>query len=817
MEILYILLVIVIIVMIASLRRRLLERMDGLEKEIGRLRKDLQRIPGPAQTPVQTPVQTSAQPAPAQPNAPKETETYTPPSSVTQPHNFQRPPVIESPSPSGPGHLPAPSVTERAENIGQHSNTEHPSAIVQTPDSPLAASPQQPARLNPPAPPKPGFFEKYPDLEKFIGENLVSKIGIAILVLAIGFFVKYAIDNGWIGAVGRICIGLLCGGILVGLAHFLRNNYKAFSSVLVGGGLAVFYFTIALAYHEYHQLGQTAAFIVMLVITSFAVILSLLYDRQELAIIALAGGFLSPFLASNGSGNYKVLFIYLLILNTGLLAIAYRKSWRLLNILAFGLTSILFASWLFTLPDKTPDSTYLGGFLFATVFYVLFFVVNILHNIRERKKFIASDFGILLVNTCFYFGLGLYMISAMHETRWQGLFSACMGVFNLTTTYFLFRRKSVDTNILYLLIGITLTFISMTAPIQLHGHYITLFWASESVLLYWLARKSGIRIISYSARIVWTAMLISLFMDWFKVYGYEDTLLPIVFNKGLMTSLYAAICCFALFYLQPPGAIRQTALITGCCLFLIGGMLEIQHQFRYYYPRTDIYVLYASLYGFAWIVAISYAAARWQLFSRQTYTAWLLPLGILTYLVLFPDTYSIQTSLLPATRASHFWAHWASALLIGYMIYRQIGAWRKKQAAQNIPPGIFYTLICGTIVAFLSIEVLHIVNQCSYPGTKDFDRIADVYVRTGLPILWGIASFVFMWLGMRNKVKELRIVSLAIFSITLLKLFLYDIRNIPIAGKIAAFFCLGVLLLVVSFMYQRLKKIIIEDEEKKNI
>lgn len=97
--------------------------------------------------------------------------------------------------------------------------------------------------------PKPSFFERNPDLEKFIGENLVSKIGIAILVLAIGFFVKFAIDSDWIGPVGRVGIGLLAGGILVFLAHRLRTNYKAFSSVLVGGGLAVFYFTITLAYH----------------------------------------------------------------------------------------------------------------------------------------------------------------------------------------------------------------------------------------------------------------------------------------------------------------------------------------------------------------------------------------------------------------------------------------------------------------------------------------------------------------------------------------------------------------------------------------
>jgi uncharacterized membrane protein len=72
-----------------------------------------------------------------------------------------------------------------------------------------------------------------------------------------------------------------------------------------------------------------------------------------------------------------------------------------------------------------------------------------------------------------------------------------------------------------------------------------------------------------------------------------------------------------------------------------------------------------------------------------------------------------------------------------------------------------------------------------------------------------------MWMGMHYKFKPLRIFSLTLFSVTLLKLFLFDIRNIPVAGKIAAFFCLGVLLLVVSFMYQRLKKIIIEDEEKK--
>jgi len=55
--------------------------------------------------------------------------------------------------------------------------------------------------------------------------------------------------------------------------------------------------------------------------------------------------------------------------------------------------------------------------------------------------------------------------------------------------------------------------------------------------------------------------------------------------------------------------------------------------------------------------------------------------------------------------------------------------------------------------------------------------------------------------------------SLILLSITLLKLFIYDIRGISEGGKIAAFIGLGVLLLTVSFMYQKVKDLILNDEK----
>ncbi len=66
---------------------------------------------------------------------------------------------------------------------------------------------------------------------------------------------------------------------------------------------------------------------------------------------------------------------------------------------------------------------------------------------------------------------------------------------------------------------------------------------------------------------------------------------------------------------------------------------------------------------------------------------------------------------------------------------------------------------------------------------------------------------------MKYSYKPLRISALVLFGITLVKLFMFDIRDIAPGGKILAFILLGALLLIISFMYQRLKKIIIDDSK----
>lgn len=795
---------IVIIILIVNQKKSIVEETQHLREDIRSLREQLSRMDLSSRSATASEVKKeTSKPADTSYKRPLEETMFVVPETTTIPHIQE---ILGE--------------EDKSEMLLSKDKEKEPVAIT---EQTLRKSNVAPP-LPPPAP-KPGFFERHPDLEKFIGENLVSKIGIAILVLAIGFFVKYAIDNNWIGAAGRVAIGILCGGILIGIAHRLRKNYHAFSSVLVGGGLAIFYFTISLAYHEYHLFNQTATFVIMLVITAFAVMLSILYNRQELAIIALIGGFATPFMASNGSGDYVSLFIYLIILNTGLLFIAYRKSWRLLNVLAFIFSIVLFASWLIMLPSNTIAQVYRNGLVFATIFYILFLAINIAYNIKENKRFIASDFGILLANTALYFSVGLYLLTQMEAGSYRGLFSACMGIFNLALSYILFRNKKVDANILYLLIGITLTFISLTAPIQLNGHNITLFWASEAVLLYWLYLKSGIKIIWVSSAIVWVAMLISLLLDWENIYGDASVIRIVLANKGFITTVYASLSCFVLWLLKKKDTTVPTALyasmpgrlvylLTSFILLYASGALEINHQFASHYPDSNLHSLYLLLYSLAFVLVFTTVTTKMQLFNQSLYIAVLYAAGILWYFISISETFSIQYHMLEKNALQpHFMAHYISALLLSIIMYRLIQLFRSGKITIIKDYTVLTSIICIAIVAFVSIEGALIVNNIFYPKSS-FDDLHRIYIKTGLPILWGICSFALMWLGMNLKFKTLRIISLVLFSITLLKLFIFDIRNIPVAGKIAAFFCLGVLLLIVSFMYQRLKKIIIQDESK---
>ena len=666
------------------------------------------------------------------------------------------------------------------------------------------------------------------DWEKFIGENLANKIGIAVLVLGIAFFVKYAIDKNWVREGNRVIIGLVCGCILIGLAHKIRNQYRAFSSVLAGGGLAVFYFSIAFAFHQYHLISQQSAFFIMVIITALGVVLSIFYDRLELSILATVGGFITPFLVSTGQDNYVALFTYLCILNAGLMVLAWFKRWPVINFIALFFTTITYGGWLLNKTIFSPDTLlpYKDALFFASLFYLQFVAMNVMHKLRLKRSFAALDFLVILSINFLFYAAGMVSLEEWGDGKYQGLFTAALCIFNLLLTLIFYRNKNIDRNFIYLLIGLTLSFASLFAPVQLHGNYITLFWAAEMVVLFWLYQRSGINLLKIASVIITGVMCFSLFIDWVQIYFSSHTAIPVIINKGFVTTVTAAVSLFIYFSLMRKEAnsfylnsitnkyVRDIYLTTSILVLYLAGVLEIAYQFK---TRFDVplFIIYLQLYSYIVALVLLKILNRAKNIAVLRILFTILCLAL--YLLNIRNNLNLAESIFEnETLKPYFIAHWLGCLLLLKLVYDLVVVFRKNKEQWISYLASFTWLAAASIILILSAEAYQVTFWANNDSAENMRYAKNLFYKAGLTSLWSVCSFIMMWLGMKFHFRELRIISLTLFTGILIKLFAYDISNIPPGGKIAAFILLGVLLLIVSFMYQRLKKIIIDDADEKN-
>lgn len=716
-----------------------------------------------------------------------------------------------------------------------------------------------------PAPPKKSFWENFkdknPDLEKFIGENLISKLGILILVLGISYFVKYAIDKNWINEPARVGIGILSGALVMGIAHKLRQQYAAFSSVFVAGAIAIFYFTIGIAFHEYHLFSQTVAFIIMVAITGFSVFISYSYDRIELAVLSLIGGFAVPFMISTGSGNYIVLFSYIIILNIGILALAYYKKWSLVNTLAFIFTVLLYGGWL-SAEINEPKPHYLGGLLFGFAFYFIFILINIINNIKTKGVFTKIQLSLLAINTFLFYGAGMVILSNYHPEL-KGLFTTFIALLNLTYAWFLYKKFGLDKTAVYLLIGLTLTFVTLAIPIQFNGHYITLFWAAEAVLLIWLAQKSEITSYRFASVIVHFLMLISLIMDWGKIYG-GNSVLNIIINPIFITGLFSIASLFAVYYLLRnenenykqfgitfnPENYKKVTFLLGIILSYFVGIIEVSYQAYDYIQNPDSAVAFPIVYHLLFLATLSYIVLKNKNEFAYNFATIIAVANIFLFTFWFSN-YAFAEHKQYISSGIHqriaFYLHYVSLAIIIYFGYQLYKMEKDKVLSEFFNKNIFIWISAFFIVFLASSEImLHglvIMNSpvtlqdlksstlyADYKADIEYlrflisdDFISDARTRiwkASFPILWGFLAFIFLIVGIKKQNKTIRIIALSLLGLTVLKLFVYDISNVSETGKIIAFILLGVLILVISFVYQKLKVLVIDDvkpEESKEI
>ncbi len=110
-------------------------------------------------------------------------------------------------------------------------------------------------------------------------------------------------------------------------------------------------------------------------------------------------------------------------------------------------------------------------------------------------------------------------------------------------------------------------------------------------------------------------------------------------------------------------------------------------------------------------------------------------------------------------------------------------------------------VVYGSLLWLLCSELIHILN---------LSGVKNQYL-LGISILCGVYSFVMVGIGINQKKQYLRFSAMILFGVVLLKLFLYDISFLSTIGKTIVFIVLGLLLLVISFMYNKYKNAISDE------
>jgi len=224
------------------------------------------------------------------------------------------------------------------------------------------------AKAPPPLPPKPHPVESKPapapvpaakpiNWEQFMGAKMFAWVGGLALFLGVAFFVKYSFERNLIPPAMRVAAGFMAGiGLLVGGVMMKRKETAVTSQTLCSTGVLILYgvtFACRSLYH-FAFFGPVPTFILMTLITVVAFLLSVRLNALVVAILGIAGGFLTPVLLSTGQDAPLALFGYIALLDIGLLTVALRQRWNSLPVLGAAGTVLMEIGWItkFFIPER---------------------------------------------------------------------------------------------------------------------------------------------------------------------------------------------------------------------------------------------------------------------------------------------------------------------------------------------------------------------------------------------------------------------------------------------------------------------------------
>lgn len=431
------------------------------------------------------------------------------------------------------------------------------------------------------------------EIDEEASGRILGRLGIAAVIIGMGFFLKYAFDNNWVGPAGRVMIGILIGIIVIVIGQWLRKKYLGYSDLLMGGGLAILYLSVYASYGFYHLADPMLAFLGMIVITAAGVGLSILNATPTLSFVAFIGGFLTPFMIGQNAIGPWITFTYITILNAGILGILFYKKWTNLVLLGLIGTMIHFGFWYVTSYEKDLLAPTL---LFILVQFLIFTASSLIRIIVEKIKATELDY-LVLGATALSFATVCYQLLMPQYRSQTAIGAIIVAVFYLVVALVAFKANPEDKTINIFLPGLSVAFLTVAMPIQFSGPWIAGWWFIEALVLYTIASKTSNRGFQTMGVVVYILGLCDLL--WY-ISTYSKPVSYAIFFNGpfVMLAMAAAVAYIIAFFYYRFGSTSTEIQKRGIMVFVfIANVITISAltlQVVEYYRLQEVSNVYGS-------------------------------------------------------------------------------------------------------------------------------------------------------------------------------------------------------------------------------
>ncbi len=664
--------------------------------------------------------------------------------------------------------------------------------------------------------------------EYAVATNWLLRIGVVVLVLGIAFFLKYSFDRELIGPIGRVSMSILAGmALLVAGVRFLGSRYHLFGQGLIGGGLATLYFSVFAATNFYGLLTPYFGFVPMVAITISAGVLAVRFDSILIAVLGIIGGFGTPIMLSTGVVNFPGLFSYMLLLGIGVLGIALRKNWHLLNYLSFVFTYGLF---IMSLNKYYEIEAFWQVMPFLGSFFILFSTMAFIHHLVNGTKSTLLDVLGLLLNGAIFYGMSQGLIRASYSDEWVAVITLGLAIFYCLHVRLFLEKKLVDRNLLFTFAGLSAFFLTVTMPLILSREWITVSWALQALALLWIAGKVRSEFLRLAAYLLYCLVL----------YRYSFLDLPGSFSRNpipedmTLWKYLPELIERLVVFIVPAGSFLGAALLLGKSQSPFKKTVSKPNDIKEWMQKQRVVKI-----GFITAVAIAFFYLNLEAYRtfQFIYAPLQLPALTLIWLALCALLLAVYKNTESGAIGSFFifFCGLAAVKLLAFDLLRwDYGIANGYAGAYSIVEGLFRTLDFGMIIAFCGFSYFALSRKTDLRqertilaalglalffiyATLEMDTLLANFLAGlragGVSILWAVFGITFLITGIRKNQSAFRYCGLVLFAVVVAKIFFVDLNKLEQLYRIIAFILLGILILSGSFVYLHYRQAFTNEEE----